>query len=362
MGKGQNVIEINGKRYDARSGRLLHRVGALSDTIKSIDGFTKSPHSIPVKITRPMSPHHTTPAQHVHKKTEKSKTLMRSAVKKPAPLHKATQANEHKLHTAIALSKPLLPTHSINPGRILRAGHIKRSHLVSKFGRSIPGALHIKTVPLPVQALPQDVPTLPMGNLTHRTENIAVPGNHSRFTSALANAHSHEQPKAKHRNKLHHRVARKLRVSTKALNITAGLTAVLLLAGFIAYQNVPNLAMRVATARSGVHGKFPDYQPSGFGLNGPIEYRKGQITISFKSNTDDRSFKVVQESSDWTSETLLSSLTDKGKRPLTLLKQGKTIYMYDGNNAAWVSGGIKYRIEGKAELSSDQLLRLATSL
>lgn len=361
MGKGQNVIEINGKRYDARSGRLLHAVGASSSTIKSIDGFTKHPRASQPKNTYNKLSPRTTPAQHVHIKTEKSKTLMRSAVKKPALSHKAKQANERKLHTAIAMSKPLL-AHPVDPERVLRAGHIKKSHLVSKFGRSVPGALHIKTVTLPVQALPRDVPTLPMDNLAHRTENIATQGNQSRFTNALANAHSHEQPKAKRRNRLHHRMARKLRVSTKALNITAGLTAVLLLTGFIAYQNIPNLAMRVATARSGVHGKFPDYKPAGFGLNGPIEYRKGQITINFKSNTDDRSFKVVQESSDWTSETLMNSLSNEGKQTQALLKQGKTIYVYDGNNAAWVSGGIKYQIEGKAELSSDQLLRLATSL
>lgn len=356
--KGQNIIEINGKRYDARSGHLLHTSSAET---KSIDGFTRRPAShSPAKSAHKQSAHHTTTAaHHVHKKTEKSKTLMRTAVKKPASL--SHHSPEPKLHTAIAMSKPLLPTHALNPGRVLRAGHIKQSHLVSKFGKGLPGALHIKTVPLPVQPSPKDVPVLPLDNLIHHSAGIDTSGHRDHFAQALASAHSHMQPKLKSKNRIHHRAARRLRVSTRALNITAGLTATLLIVGFFAYQNIPNFAMRIASSQSGVHGKFPGYQPAGFGISGPIEYQEGQIVVNFKSNTDERSFKVVQESSDWTSETLLSSLSDGDKKPQSLLRQGKTIYLYD-DNAAWVSGGVKYHIEGSAGLNSDQLVRLATSL
>jgi hypothetical protein len=41
---------------------------------------------------------------------------------------------------------------------------------------------------------------------------------------------------------------------------------------------------------------------------------------------------------------------------------GRTIYIYDGNKATWVDGGVWFNIDGKANLNSDQLLKIADSL
>lgn len=46
---------------------------------------------------------------------------------------------------------------------------------------------------------------------------------------------------------------------------------------------------------------------------------------------------------------------------LTYQEQGLTIFSFD-NKAAWVNGGLLYSVEGNAQLSSEQILRLATSL
>ena len=139
--------------------------------------------------------------------------------------------------------------------------------------------------------------------------------------------------------------------------------SVLILGGYFAYNNVPNLAMRVASARSGISGSMPGYQPSGFSLGGPIEYKTGQISISFKSNSDNRSYTVTQRNSDWNSETLLENHVAMGKRQYqTFQDKGKTIYMYDGDSASWVDNGVWYEIDGNTSLNTDQVLRIANSL
>lgn len=121
--------------------------------------------------------------------------------------------------------------------------------------------------------------------------------------------------------------------------------------------------MKLAASRSGVNGSLPSYQPAGFSLNGAVAYRPGQITINYKSNSDDRGFKVNQSASQWDSKTLLDDFVAINRNDYqTIQDKGKTVYIYDNNNATWVDSGIWYRIEGDSSLSSEQLLRIASSL
>lgn len=121
--------------------------------------------------------------------------------------------------------------------------------------------------------------------------------------------------------------------------------------------------MRLAASRAGVPGTLPNYQPSGFGMSGPIQYKAGQITIHYKSRSDSRAFHINQRSSEWDSATLLDQFVATNRRSYqTYQDNGKTIYIYDNDNATWVDGGIWYQIEGNSSLNSDQLLRLAASM
>lgn len=362
----QNTLELNGKHYDALTGRLLNSSADKLITKKInhlrpgkvLDGFTKRPAvAANKKVTRPAH----ISAQSIHKKTEHAKTLMRNVVKKPSS---ALPGSAHliKQRKKYPVQKPTgSPQSQANLSLLSHAKKIKKSHLITKFGNlsGVGPSPTSKIATLPVHPAPAHEPAIV--NLTQHAKSLIV--SKDAFGAALARASSHEQPRLKSTNKLHHRVARKLHVKPRTINVAASLIAILLIAGFIAYQNVPNIAMRIATTRSGVHGNLPSYHPAGFALKGPIEYKPGQITISFKSNSDDRHFKVVQESSAWNSETLLANIeSTTGKNPTVLQKQGKTIYIYDNDNAAWVTSGIKYQIKGNSSLNTDQLLRLAGSL
>jgi hypothetical protein len=147
------------------------------------------------------------------------------------------------------------------------------------------------------------------------------------------------------------------------VNVGAASFAVLLLTGFVAYQNAPNFAMRMAGSKAGFAARMPGYQPSGFAMSGPIQSSPGTVSVSFRSTTDSRSFTVTQHPSTWTSESLRDNFVAMDGHTFQAHQdRGKTVYVYDGSNATWVNGGVWYQVEGKSSLNSDQLLHIARSL
>lgn len=346
----QNTIQLNGRHYDARTGKLVSAQETVTSGDKTyvkpltqqsgvaLDGFAKRAHT-------------KTPAKKVHQRTEKSKTLMRHAVKKPATPKAEPARLRVKRHTT--------PHLDIDPGRHSRASTISKSHMVSRFGVGGRASITPTTSVLPVQPEPEAPPINPL------SQHHEVFGSNLQPLSlekAIEQATSHTQPKHKKLTK-RQKVAHRLHVSSKTTNIAAASLATVLLVGFIAFQNVPNLAMRVATARAGVQGSLPGYQPAGFGMSGPIQYKPGQITISYKSNSDTRGFQVSQKTSQWNSETLREEYVASERRAYQTFQDGdRTIYIYDGSNATWVDEGVWYQIEGNSSLNSDQLLRIAASM
>ena len=149
----------------------------------------------------------------------------------------------------------------------------------------------------------------------------------------------------------------------KLLPTAAGVAATLLLVGYVTYLNLPNMALRVAASRAGFEASLPGYKPTGFKLDGPIAYAPGQIALNFSTSSDERSFQLTQRESTWDSQSLLDNfVVRENKRYITFQEQGLTIYVYDDSNATWVDGGIWYTIEGESLLSSEQLLKIASSL
>lgn len=139
--------------------------------------------------------------------------------------------------------------------------------------------------------------------------------------------------------------------------------AALLLTGFFVYQNIPNLSMRVASTRAGFSAQLPGYKPAGFSQEKLVSYAPGKVTVSFRSNSDERQFQLTQQSSNWNSQALADNYLAKAdKQYQTFQASGKTIYIYDNSSATWVNGGVWYQIEGQSDLSSDQLLKIANSI
>lgn len=108
---------------------------------------------------------------------------------------------------------------------------------------------------------------------------------------------------------------------------------------------------------------MPSYLPSGFSFVQPIKYTAGTLTINFRKQGTGQQFSVIEQTSDWDSQTLLDSFVD-GTDPnyQALQKNDLTIYAYGQSSVTWVNGNIWYQITGNSGLSSAQLVDTALSL
>ena len=351
MGNSQNFIEINGKKYDAITGVMYGSSADKPMAKPVVDGFVRrqkdtstvrqSLHSANKHVVAP----------------QKSKTLMRAAVKKPSNVGARADISTKPLHKTSYGKATITPrTQAVPLHRQKLADSTHKSNYVQKFGStgSIPKT---KVAPLEVHAAPHiDI---------HKTPAIAGPVNKKTdlLERALEAAQGHTEPFYQHKKSWRARTAKKIGVSGRTVAISTTVLAGLLLGGLYAYQNVPKLAMRVAASRAGFSASMPGYSPAGFSFSGPVQYSQGQVVVGFKSNTDEREYKLTQQTSNWSSDSLLSNyITNNSKQYQTYEDRGRTIYIYDGNNATWVDGGVWYQIEGKSQLTSDQLVRIAASL
>lgn len=299
-----------------------------------------------------------TAPKHTKKQVQKSSTLMRKAVKKPDVTQKTVQKN------VAGITKSQLGTH---PRRAAMASSSQKSPHIQKYGdvsqRTSVRMSKIAELPVKEPVVSESVQHATRTPETTRqttTKNAA----HAIIDSALHNAQSHNQPLHPDHEPKKKRLHHKFGVSKKVMQFATGGLAALLLVGFFALQNVPNLSMRVAAARSGVNSSMPGYTPSGFAYSGPINYSDGVVTVSFNSTSDEREYSITQQKSSWNSDTLLNEFvaTSTEQYQTYLDGRGRTLYIYNKNNATWVQDGVWYKVEGDSKLTTDQLARLAASM
>lgn len=363
MGQPKTTIELNGKLYDASTGAMVQPAAASAPNTpasvgKVVDGFTRRPESIhitkPQAAPKPSTTHQTPTAHHASRKPQHAQTLMRHVVQKPQVVP-ATQP----VSSSITTPKEVLLPASAAQVRQERAAHIAKSSAISRFSskQNDTPTVSKKVAHLPVRAHPETPQNIapPIAKASNKASSNS-------FHKALEHADSHHAAPLKAK-KLRHRTAKKMGVSTRVLGIASTALVVVLLTGFVAYQNSPNIAMYLAANQAGFHGSIPGYTPGGFGMSGPIKATPGAITVNFRSHTDNRSYTVTQKPSNWTSDSLRFNFFKATDSPTALLDKGKTIYFYNnGASAAWVNGGVLYQITGDANLNSDQVVSIADSL
>ena len=357
MGEQKNIVIINGKTYDAASGAQINDTKAAPALVSDFVSFPTLPKlkSVDTKKSARSTKHL------VHHKPQRSVTLKRSPVKKKT----SSLASARSLPISAARTITVESDQSLltNSERQERAKQINQSAAISRFNLSAePEEPQVaqRHQPLPVKPAPQEQISyhhaMPVADFSSNTQSST-----DMFDTILSQAESHKQAPIK-LSKRKHRLAKRLGVSARAANAIAAVFAIVVIGGFVVYQNVPNISMHMATAQSGVAGAaLPSYRPSGFSLSRHVAAVPGQVVLTFQSNSDNRAFTITQATSNWNSQTLSDSyLTGKQVQRYDQ-PDGKTVYIYDDSNATWVDGGIWYRIEGNSSLSTSQLLKLADS-
>ncbi len=377
----KNYIILNGKYYDAVTGALIKPVSNPSQaTHTRVSQTAKATRPATAKSTAKTTPattakttvkkattrtHHGAPKILKARKPQQSKTLMRSVVKKPALTQKPQVKKAYPLAktTSGITVAPKKSVATVDHSRLQRAQQISKSTHISRFTEPTKPLVTTKVKPLSIKPAPaQPVAATPKAADAKTVKNHAKAPKtleekkRTLLENALANAKSHEEPAPK--------VARTSRFKRrKLISSLAGMSAVLLIAGFVVYLNKASVELQLASVRAGFQASMPTYTPEGYERQATRAENK-TVTISFVSPIHNSQFTITQEASSWDSQTLFDSIIaqDKATTYQTIQSNGRTIYIYDDNKAAWVDGGILYKVSGNAKLKSDQIVSLATSM
>lgn len=354
--KSNNIIEINGRKYDAKTGLPLD--GKTKKQIqtavvaagKFIDGYrpqidvkqtAKKVQEVATKKLTPQDIRAT--ANKMHLSAKRSLTLNRAAVKKPSTPVKDPKKSE------VTKSAPAI--RKTDDTRLSRVAAITKSSAISRFNSPV------KMKSLDIRQ-PQPAKAAKPTRISADESAAAAPTSTIPASTRIKSAPIQTpQASAQHKKAKHHKPPHIGRYLSSAAVIA-------LLAGYVAYLNIPGISMKVAAHQAGFAATMPGYRPSGYSLSGPIAYSSGQVTVNFRSNTDDRHFSLVQQPSTWDSTALAENyVAKKSQNYLTYQDRGLTIYIYNGSSAAWVNAGKLYNVEGKnSELDADQILKFATSV
>ena len=128
-------------------------------------------------------------------------------------------------------------------------------------------------------------------------------------------------------------------------------------------MNMPDVSLKVAAMQTGINATYPSYVPRDYSISSITSENK-KITLVFKNNQTDEKYSIIEETSSWDSNALLSNYVKPayGENFNTVREQGLTIYI-SGSNAVWVNGGVMYVVTSDNEvLSNKQIRSIATSL
>lgn len=346
------TVTINGRLYDKVTGLPVEEVVVTTPDKKPV----KAPKPAPVKKPAPTTARGTAGAEGVHSNVQRSQTLMRRATKKPAvPQKPVIKRNVPGRHMDIAKSA--------NVSRF--AQHPATKPATSSVTKAVTAPVP-KPAARPVAPQP-DKPAQPHPLVERAHAKLSAkkqPSSQAKPLSAkevkeaqIAKALATPKPPKKKSAKK--QASKKIRT----LIIIASSVIILGLSAFIAWRLIPTISVSVAAAQAGISASYPEYTPDGYSLSQPVTYSDGEVDLKFTSNSNDNYYTIYQTRSSWDSSAVLDNVVSPaaGANYVTTKERGLTIYTYE-NSAAWVNGGILYKIVSKAPLSGEQIRRIAVSL
>ena len=182
---------------------------------------------------------------------------------------------------------------------------------------------------------------------------------------ALAEASAPEMSKKEKRNKkTDDGVAGKMRFGFGRIMLAISCAAVAVFAvAYFVNLNMPDISLKVAAMQTGINASYPNYVPRDFSISS-ISSEDGKVVLDFKNSNSGDAFSITEETSSWDSNALLTNyVKDAFDDNYSIIReQGLTIYTTN-NAAAWVNGGIVYKIDiSSGSLTNKQIRSIATSL
>jgi hypothetical protein len=275
---------------------------------------------------------------------------MRHVVKPPQTSFK--RHTKAVTHTGLLAKVPLFEVvpkssaHTIDKERLKRGERIARNKLVSRFGNFRTRSVRHPAVTSAHAEHPAPVPT----------PKPAQPSSDI-FERALAQADSHNQPPVHQKH-----TARKGHHLRQLTSVAASSLAILLIIGFIAYQNAAAIQIHLAASRAGMNATLPGWQPNGYAATN-FKADPGTVSVSFLDGTAQHSFSITQTVSRWNTAALFNNFVYANSDTYSTVQAASmTIFTYGNNNATWVNNGIWYKLSNHASLTTNQIVDIAASM
>lgn len=131
--------------------------------------------------------------------------------------------------------------------------------------------------------------------------------------------------------------------------------AMLLSGGYLAYVNMPSIALHAAASEAGVNVKTPA-TISGYAATGNVIYESGQVTVKYRNNGGGSGYSLTQSNTNLNTASLRETIASNNGKPI-----GDGVYRY-GNTAVWMSGGTLFTLNGNSYITNDQVRQIATSV
>ena len=160
------------------------------------------------------------------------------------------------------------------------------------------------------------------------------------------------------------KMKKKMHFGVGRVMLALGCTAVAVFAiVYFVNLNMPDVSLKVAAMQTGINASYPGYVPRDYSISS-INSEEGGVTMSFVNSKTGGAFELAEKKSYWDSNALLANyVKEKYKDNYTVVReQGITIYI-SNSDAAWVNGGIVYKIITKSgSLTNKQIRSIAVSL
>jgi len=298
-----------------------------------------------------------TAANHARAHTlQKSRTLMRSYVKRPEPRIRtriSSQSPSTIKHEVPQLIVPKKLADQISVERLERAKATPKSELISHHSSLTAKSPFISSSDsLAVPPAPTDNNQPPVTSSAPPVAPPPMPTNKPTdiFEHALMNAENFVDL-ALHKKQL------KKKARMHFASLAAGTLALLIVAGFAVYQNTPGLQFKVASIRAGVSTSMPDFAAVGFSYKG-VSVDSGKLVIGFSKGSDN--YQLTQQSTNMSGPDMIASVGGvyaDGKPAYKTFQVNHTdIYQFNSSSATWVADGKWYTVSG--DLTQAQLAAL----
>ncbi|MDO4872190.1 MAG: hypothetical protein Q4A27_02040 [bacterium] len=334
------IIEVNGIRYDAETGKALSEAPKVNQNI----------------------------AENIHNTLQRSSTLNRRFVQRPENLSSSQNhaIEQFKMrHNYIearkmAISKSSETTHA----QISKFEGVRGSaaRVISPISQNQNTKLQPKQTddePIaPVQA--NEIHQKALQKMRQqKTERVLLSPQEIKETAITAALEkSREDAKS---NKKKRGIRKRSWFSKRMAGFIASCAVLALSCGYLVYANASNISMRIAAAQSGVDATLPQYVAQGYSLKG-LAYSDGK-TVNLDYSDGANSYTVKQAQTVWDSVALLENYVQNkwDKDYSTYQEKGLLIYKNRNNEAAWVNNGTLYTINGSNKLSPEDIRKIAAS-